>query len=80
MIIFISYIAFKFQQIAAPQYFSNPAMESTFTDMFQNDRWQSDEIFAQQRLAGTCPFLIQRVTINGKHHFELLFVRHRATK
>ena len=50
----------------APNYFSNPANHSTFTDIIQNQRWKEDAVFTQQRLAGPCPFLIRLVTVEGE--------------
>ena len=59
------------QALKTPQYFSNPAMDTTFTNIIDNDMWKSDDSFVQRRLAGVCPFNIRKVTQNGKVYYLL---------
>lgn len=47
-------------------YYSNPAMDPTFTDVIKNKRYLTDDVFVQARLAGPCPFLIKLITRNRK--------------
>ena len=44
-------------------------MDSTFTNIIDNDIWKSDDSFVQRRLAGLCPFNIRKVTQNGKVYY-----------
>lgn len=41
-------------------------MHFDFTDHINTNDWKSDEAFAQRRLAGQCPFLLRKVTRDGK--------------
>eukprot|EP00111_Clytia_hemisphaerica_P024561 TCONS_00072416-protein len=59
------------QALQAPQYFGNPAEYPDFTDHITNGYYLEDNAFVQRRLAGQCPFLIQKVITEGERGFKL---------
>ncbi|XP_002167264.2 polyunsaturated fatty acid 5-lipoxygenase isoform X1 [Hydra vulgaris] len=64
------------RSLKAPMYFDKPSLyRETFTDITENELWKSNKIFAQRRLAGSCPFHLRKVTRNeeiGFHESTLL--------
>ncbi|XP_047133086.1 polyunsaturated fatty acid 5-lipoxygenase isoform X1 [Hydra vulgaris] len=54
-----------------PQYFDKPSLyPQTFTDLSFGELWKSNDIFAQRRLAGSCPFHLRKVTKSGEIGFS----------
>ena len=51
------------QGIPDPKHFSLPHLLTGFKDIVADDSWQTNRIFIQRRLAGTCPFFIRKVTV-----------------
>ncbi|XP_047133050.1 polyunsaturated fatty acid 5-lipoxygenase [Hydra vulgaris] len=58
------------RSLNTPQYFDKPSLyPQTFTDSSVNQLWKSNDIFAQRRLAGACPFHLRKVTNLGHTGF-----------
>ena len=48
------------------KYMRYPSQELPFKDIIQNNAWQDDDVFTQQRLAGLNPMSLRKMTSEGE--------------
>lgn len=61
----------QIEAVGAAEKFANPSLDSSFTDFISKEKYLSDDMFVQQRLAGLCPFNVRVVTVDGSVGFKM---------